>query len=209
VTRRGALGLAGTAAALLVLIAGEFWGIEAHLARIDVPAARSGLAPERAPEAGETAAPSESIDAWLATALARPLMSSTRRPAPSTGSGISLSNGLPRLAGTLFDSGGGTAIFARDDSGHPVVVRVGGALGPYHVTHIAPNSVTLDGPGGAQTLHPRFGDPKAAGIGPEYPNMPGPMNMPGVMQPMPGLLQHGFQQQQQQDNQQDAQPDSQ
>ena len=214
-TRGTAFGLAGTATVLLMLIVAEWLGIEAHLAHMLAPTPLIRSTPEHTPEAGETAAAPEAIDAWLSTALARPLMSSSRRPAPTSGSGISLSNGLPRLAGTLFENTGGTAIFARDDNGHAVIVREGGTLGPYRVTRIEPNSVTLDGPGGSQTLHPRFGEARTAGGGADFPMGPSPMGMPGVMQPMPGLLQHGFQQQQQllqqqqQDGQQDAQPDSQ
>jgi hypothetical protein len=185
--RGPALALALFAAGLLMLVAGEWLAGEMRLAHIAAPAPPARLAGGPAAAAGETAAPEESITAWVATALARPLMSASRRPAAvAGGSGLALSNGLPRLAGTVFKADGPTAVFARDDSGHAVIVRQGGMLGAYRVTRIEPDRVTLTGPdGAAQTLHPTFGQGQE-GVGPRGPYLPGPMNMPGAL---PGVMQ--------------------
>ncbi len=178
------LALAAASAVLLILLAGEWIGGEVRLAHIAAPVPIAAPQEARALAAGETAASPEAIDSWVQTALARPLMSASRRPAVvAGGSDVSLSNGLPRLAGTLFKSDGATAIFARDDAGHAVIVREGGTLGPYKITGIEPDKVTLLGPNGVQILHPKFGDGREGMGGQPGPYLPGPMNMPGVVQP--------------------------
>jgi hypothetical protein len=178
------LALAGAATFVLLLVLGEWVGGELRLARIAAPPPLAQPPQERALAAGQTAAPPEAIDSWVQTALARPLMSASRRPAAVVGgSDLALGNGLPRLAGTLFTSDGATAIFARDEAGHAVIVHQGGTLGPYRVTGIEPDKVTLEGPNGVETLHPRFGDAREGGGYQPGPYLPGPMNMPGVMQP--------------------------
>jgi len=185
--RGPALALAAAAAVLLLLVAGEWLGGELRLARIASPAPLARVAGGPVAAAGETAAPEESIATWVATALARPLMSASRRPAAvAGGAGLALSNGLPRLAGTVFKADGPTAVFARDDSGHAVIVRQGSMLGPYRVTRIEPDLVTLTGPDGvSHPLHPTFGE-APEGAGPRGPYLPGPMNMPGTL---PGVMQ--------------------
>ena len=187
-TRAGAIALLGTVAALVVFDAGEWLVGRSRQANIGVPAQAGPQTSDRQPAAGETGPAEGAVESWLTTVLGRPLMTPSRRPAASAGgASLALTGGLPRLAGTVFKQDGAIAIFARGDSGGAVIVHEGGTLGPYHVTRIAPNSVVLEGPGGTQTLHPRFGQASTA-VGVEN-GFPPPLNMPGVLPQMPGVMQ--------------------
>lgn len=200
-TRAGGLTLAATAAGLGLIVMVEWIAGLADLGRVAPPTRPAHPQHHATGPASEVGAPPEMIDDWVRTSLARPLMTSSRRPAPSAeDNGVAISGGLPRLAGTIMTQGDATAIFARDDNGRALILHQGGSMGPYRVTAITADSVTITGPDGAQTLHPRFGEAKTFGYqpGPYQPGyqpgpvMPGPMGMqpvPGVMQPVPGLPQ--------------------
>lgn len=94
-------------------------------------------------------------DAWVATILARPLFAPDRRlpaaaAAPTVGPAA-----LPRLSGVLVSLSDRFAIFA-DTDGKFSIVREGGRAGPWLVMAIAPDEVTVLGPGGKQVLRPHF-----------------------------------------------------
>ncbi len=179
----------GLIAALVLVIAGEFLASEMRVAALNAPEARPAQAQDHAVAAAEVAASPADIDNWLRVALARPLMSSTRQAAPQAGSGANLNGGLPRLSGTLVAADGRIAIFARDDAGHAVIAHEGGLLGPYRVSRISPNSVTLEGPSGVQTLHPSFGAKQSGDADGDADAANPPFAMPGVAPPMPGPAQ--------------------
>jgi hypothetical protein len=120
-------------------------------------------------------APAEDAGPWVATILARPLFSPTRRPpAPSAGPAKPTAE-MPRLAGVLVSEAGGEAIFARPGQ-KPTVARTGDRVGPYLVTSISAGEVTLSGPAGAVTLHPAFAS--AAEQPPAAPAAPSPLGKP-------------------------------
>jgi len=98
--------------------------------------------------------PEDHTDAWVATALARPLFSRDRKPTPveaKAGGGASLTS-LPRLTGVVIGPFGRTAIFAGGDNAKPIAVREGKTLGPYTVQAIMPGMVTVEGPEGERTV---------------------------------------------------------
>jgi hypothetical protein len=180
--------LVGVLAVLGIIVAGEWVAGEARLARIAAPAVLPPQAPHPAALVGATAAAPADIDDWVRIALGRPLMDASRRPAARTDdAGVSVANGLPRLSGTVLSDDGGVAIFAREESGHPLVLHQGSTLGPYRILRITADGVTLDGPQGRQTLHPRFGDAQPTQAAPRPLFMPPPMGVLGAMPPMPGL----------------------
>jgi hypothetical protein len=141
-------------------------------------------------------------DALSATALARPLFSSTRRPPPHGSTDGAADSGLAdtRLAGILTEPGRRIAIFAPSGA-KPVTVTEGETVGGWRVDSITPLEVSLSGPGGIKTMQPKF-DPNltpAAGppsfvnrpaVGPggaPFPSFPGsvqPGVRPGVVPPV-------------------------
>lgn len=90
---------------------------------------------------------------WVATLLARPLFSPSRRPAisPAPASGPAA---LPRLSGILVSHDRKIAIFAGGDK--LIVLREGGQLANYSVQSIEPDRVTLHGGKGEQVVLPSF-----------------------------------------------------
>jgi hypothetical protein len=92
-------------------------------------------------------------DAWLATALARPLFSRDRRPTPvDVKTGGPTLTALPRLTGVIVGPFGSTAIFAGPDGGKALVVSEGKMVGPYTIEAIEPGSITVTGPTGTQHI---------------------------------------------------------
>jgi general secretion pathway protein N len=100
-------------------------------------------------------------DELLTTILARPLFSSTRRPA-SRGDDTIADSGLSdtRLAGIVIAPGHRIAIFASNGA-KPLTVSEGETVSGWRVEHITPREVSLSGPGGTKTLQPKF-DPNLA-----------------------------------------------
>ncbi len=195
-------GMIAVAAVLGLLVVIEAIGGEARLARIGAPPPPPPkVVPTAAPAAEAAAVPSE-LDGWARMALARPLMSMTRRPAASandtdSGSG----NGLPRLAGTIIGGDQPIAIFARPGPNKPIIVHPGGTVGIYKVTEILADRVVLEGPDGKQTLRASFGPPFVSGYSntvgtPGMPYIPPPGMTPGLVRPpvmprLPGLARPG------------------
>lgn len=97
--------------------------------------------------------PEDHTDAWVATALARPLFSRDRKPTPvAAKSGGPAFASLPRLSGVVIGPSGKTAIFAGGENSKPIAVDEGKTLGPYTVQAITPNAVTVTGPEGERSL---------------------------------------------------------
>jgi hypothetical protein len=140
-------------------------GISAVLAGIIVIELRPGTPGESTAQAvlpGRTSAPAGPAvgdgvpEEWIATALARPLFSPTRRPPAQTTARVSGPVGLPRLTGVMTGPFGQRAIFAGPDGGKPLVVETGDNVGDYRVQGIENGLVTLNGPDGTRRLRPSF-----------------------------------------------------
>jgi hypothetical protein len=150
-TRPAFLGLALLASLLAAAISLEF--------DIGAPAEdATGIVPVRhLPKAQPRVAsedPEDHTDAWVATALARPLFSRDRKPTPvetKAGTGSALTS-LPRLTGVVVGPFGRTAIFAGAENAKPIAVSLGKTLGPYTVEAIEPGRVTVNGPEGERTV---------------------------------------------------------
>ena len=96
------------------------------------------------------------VEELLETALARPLFSSTRRPAQSAtddGAGdTDLSD--KRLTGIVTAPGRHIAIFAVNDA-KPLILAEGETVSGWRIETIGPIEVSLSGPGGSKTLRPK------------------------------------------------------
>lgn len=141
-------------AAMLMLVATLAWEV-GLFAPPDRPAVARPRASVAAPPS--SAVPDHTGD-WVATILARPLLSPDRRPAPevsAAGSGSRAPDGLPRLSGVLVGPFGRSAIFAADGA-KPVVVGEGSRVSAWTVRLIQAGEVQVVGPGGVRTLHPSF-----------------------------------------------------
>ena len=115
----------------------------------------------------------------LATVLARPLFSSTRRPpqdAPSGAADSDLSDA--RLTGIVTTPGRRIAIFAVSGD-KPLKVAEGDAVSGWRIENITPREVSLSGPSGTKTLQPKL-DPSLA----SPPGQP-PIGQPGGRPPTP------------------------
>jgi len=115
----------------------------------------------------------------VATILARPLFSSTRRPpqdAPSGAAADDLTDA--RLTGIVTTPGHRLAIFAVSGD-KPLKVAEGDAVSGWRVDSITPREVSLSGPSGTKTLQPKL-DPNLA----PPPGQP-PIGQPGGRVPIP------------------------
>jgi hypothetical protein len=130
------------------------------------------------PPASAGATPSVAVPdhtgAWMATILARPLLSPDRRPpreAVAAAPGEPLSDGLPRLSGVLVGPFGRRAIFATDGA-KPVVVGEGGRVNAWTVRRIEIDEVQVAGPSGVRSVRPSFSPPTTPPT-PPAPGRPG------------------------------------
>ena len=115
----------------------------------------------------------------VATALARPLFSSTRRPpqdAPSGAAADDLTDA--RLTGIVTTPGRRIAIFAVSGD-KPLKVAEGDAVSGWRIESITPREVSLSGPSGTKSLQPKL-DPSLA----PPPGQP-PIGQPGGRVPTP------------------------
>ncbi|MGH7031074.1 MAG: hypothetical protein ACREE9_01605 [Stellaceae bacterium] len=96
-------------------------------------------------------------DALLATTLARPLFSTTRRPPSRVGAGDADDSGLAdsRLTGIVTEPGRRIAIFAPAGA-KALTVSEGETVGGWRIERITPQQVSLSGPDGLRTLQPKF-----------------------------------------------------
>jgi hypothetical protein len=115
----------------------------------------------------------------VATTLARPLFSSTRRPpqdAPSGAAADDLTDA--RLTGIVTTPRHRLAIFAVSGD-KPLKVAEGDAVSGWRIESITPREVSLSGPSGTKTLQPKL-DPNLA----PPPGQP-PIGQPGGRVPTP------------------------
>jgi general secretion pathway protein N len=115
----------------------------------------------------------------VATALARPLFNSARRPpqdAPSGAAADDLADA--RLTGIVTTPGRRIAIFAVSGD-KPLKVADGDAVSGWRIESITPREVSLNGPSGTKTLQPKL-DPNLA----PPPSQP-PVGQPGGRAPTP------------------------
>jgi len=174
------------------------------------------IKPEVAP--AERRRQSPRPDELLAITLARPLFSSTRRPASAANSDAAADNDLAdkRLTGIVTEPGKHLAIFAVNGA-KPLTLTEGEMVDGWRIESITPLEVSLGGPGGNKTLQPKA-DPNLAqppgptplpaqpaaagarppGVPPNFapvppnrvlpPNRPIPPNLPGAVPPRPAPL---------------------
>jgi len=171
--------------------AGAEDAVVAEAARSDAP---SSITPQQNPRPEEV----------VATTLARPLFSSTRRPPQDAPSGAAADSDLSdaRLTGIVTTPGRRIAIFAVSGD-KPIKVAEGDAVSGWRIENITPREVSLSGPSGTKTLQPKL-DPSLASppgqppIGqpggrpptpppPGRPRVPVPGAAPAVAQPLPGV----------------------
>ncbi len=172
--------LCGLLATLALVLA---WELVAPDRGADVPPPLGGpaaVAPRPGAAAGSASEPMPGFDtdglAEVAAAInARPLFSSTRRPADQptrTAAAVTAgADGLPRLTGVVVGPTGARAIFAGAD-GKSRAMAEGDAVGGFTVRGIGPGLVTLSGSEGDRVLRPTYVTaphvpaPAAAGIAP-------------------------------------------
>jgi len=149
--RAGFLGIMLLASLLLAVIALEL-GVDASGA--DPTGIVAIRHPPKPPPRVAAEVPEDRTDAWLATALARPLFSRDRKPTPAAAkaAGGPALVALPRLTGVIVGPFGRTAIFAGTDGAKPIVVAEGGAVGEYKIQSIRPEGVRVMGPTGLQLV---------------------------------------------------------
>lgn len=108
------------------------------------------------------------VEDLLATTLARPLFSSTRRPPEiaqvESSGGQELSD--KRLAGIVIEAERRLAIFAVT-GGKPLTLSEGESVGGWRIESIAPTEISLVGPSGTRTLQPTWGPSTAARVRPQ------------------------------------------
>jgi general secretion pathway protein N len=154
------------------------------------------------------------IDELLTVILARPLFSSTRRPAQTASPGANDSDlADTRLTGIVTEPGRRIAIFAVSGD-KPLRVAEGDAVSGWRIESITPREVSLSGPTGTKTMQPKLDrnlapppaqpppgtpprpaapsaaarppiQPAAAGVAPPNPGVP--FNNPGAL-PRPARL---------------------
>jgi general secretion pathway protein N len=97
------------------------------------------------------------LDELVATTLARPLFSSTRRPPQNASASAATDSDLAdtRLTGIITEPGRRIAIFAVSGD-KPLRVSEGEAVSGWRIESITPREVSLSGPTGTKTLQPKF-----------------------------------------------------
>ena len=128
--------------------------------------------------------PREMLDELLATTLARPLFSATRRPPQSAVSdgaaGADLADA--RLTGIITEPARRIAIFAVTGA-KALRLTEGEAVSGWRIESITPREVALSGPSGTKTLEPKF-DPGLASSAPGPAPAPTAAGRP-VVAPLP------------------------
>jgi len=94
------------------------------------------------------------VDDSVATVLAAPLFSPTRRPPESSGPSVDPEVSGVRLTGIVIQPDRRIAIFAASGT-KPFVRSEGETLNEWQLDSITPLAVTLSGPAGTRTLAPR------------------------------------------------------
>jgi len=171
------------------------------------PANDEDAAVAQAAARSDAASPTTRPQNWrpeelIATVLARPLFSSTRRPPQDASSGPSGDSDLAdaRLTGIVTMPSRRVAIFAMSGD-KPLKVAEGDDVSGWRVESITPREVSLTGPSGTKTLQPKL-DPNLAAptVQPAgqparppavpvagRPRVPVPGGTPGAAQPPPNF----------------------
>jgi general secretion pathway protein N len=138
------------------LIFGAVVWAELQPAAVDTPAPSQVAKPADTPAATHRQ-PSTRLEELLATVLARPLFSNTRRPPQSTASDNVASSDLNdvRLTGIVTEPERRVAIFAVNGA-KPLRLTEGEAVSGWRIETITPREVSLSGPGGTKTLEPKL-----------------------------------------------------
>ena len=157
-TRSALLAITGLVAVFAMMTGLE---VEAYWRATDEPVARAAV--PLPPDGGGTGpAPTADMQAEVATILARPVLSSTRRP-PATGA-VAHTLGLPRLSAILVSDASRSAIFSGEKDAKPITATEGTRIGPYTVQSIQVGQVTVNGPSGLQTIRPSFAGGAASAV---------------------------------------------
>jgi hypothetical protein len=126
------------------------------------PAASDTAAPNEVSRPTDTTSavrrqPSTRLEELLATALARPLFSSTRLPPQSAANDSVANSDLAdmRLTGIVTEPEHRVAIFAVNGA-KPLRLGEGEAVSGWRIESITPREVSLSGPGGTKTLEPKL-----------------------------------------------------
>ncbi len=100
--------------------------------------------------------PSTRLDELLATVLARPLFSSTRRPPQTTANDEATGSDLAdtRLTGIVTEPGHNIAIFAVNGA-KALTLTEGETVSGWRIENITPREVSLSGPSGTKSLQPK------------------------------------------------------
>jgi general secretion pathway protein N len=143
---------------------------------------RPELAPAKRP------AQTPRTDEMVATILARPLFSNTRRPPANASTGASPDSDLAdtRLAGILTEPRRRVAIFVINGE-KPLKVSEGDAVSGWRIENITPREVSLSGPGGNKTLQPKI-DPNLGSPVGQPPTVPGAARPPSPAVPVAGRV---------------------
>jgi hypothetical protein len=163
------------------------------------PTAADTAAPNEVSKRSDTTStvrrqPSTRLDELLATALARPLFSSTRRPPQSAANDSVTSSDLTdmRLTGIVTEPDHHVAIFAvKGDK--PLRLSEGEAVSGWRIESITPHEVSLSGPGGTKTLEPKLDPNLVQPTAPTPPPNPAarlppqPAPVAAVPPPRPGV----------------------
>lgn len=139
------------------------------------PAGPAGFAPPfRRPEApaATPAPPAPQLAQLVATTLARPLFSPTRRPPPRDGGAGGEGINHMRLTGIVTGPGERLAIFAVAGA-KPLMVEQGEEVSGWRIDAITPSAVSVSGPGGAARLRPKP-DKSLVRTAPPAPAAPAP-----------------------------------
>jgi hypothetical protein len=175
--------------ALPLLLAGCVLFAAIIVAEIEPAPIPEGITAAASPAPGAPSAPprrenGRDYDELLATTLARPLFSSTRRPPVlgSTDDGTDSGLADTRLTGIVTEPGHRIAIFAPAGAKTMTVIE-GETVSGWRVDSITPREVSLSGPNGVKTVQPKF-DPNLApaSASPPAGNLPGG---PGYRPPPP------------------------
>jgi hypothetical protein len=171
------------------LVFGTIIFIELQPATDDEPAlsARAAQPQNAAPTVPRQ--PSTRLDELLASVLARPLFSSTRRPPQNANDGPSAADlGDTRLTGIITEPGHRIAIFAVT-GGKPLRLTEGEAVSGWRIESITPREVSLTGPAGTKTLEPKLDPSLSANSAPPAVNPAArlPTPPPATGPPRPGV----------------------
>jgi len=100
--------------------------------------------------------PSTRLDELLATTLARPLFTSTRRPPQTAANDGPTSTDLAdaRLTGIVTEPGHNIAIFAINGA-KALALTEGETVSGWRIEAITPREVSLSGPGGTKSFQPK------------------------------------------------------